>query len=125
MNGKKKKTVLIVDDHRMILKLVSEIIEDAGYAAVIVSSGREALQALQDNEPDVMLLDIVMPDMNGFDVLRELKRSSRCAVIACSFDSANSKRALSLGAKAFLTKPYDHQELLDAIAELIGRADTP
>jgi two-component system sensor histidine kinase ChiS len=63
--NKKKKLVLIVDDHIMILKLTAEILEEAGYDATTVSSGREALEVLENQKPDVMLMDIYMPDMSG------------------------------------------------------------
>ncbi len=121
--GKKKKLVLIVDDHITILKLTAEILEEAGYDAEIVSSGREALDVLENRKPDVMLLDIVMPDMSGFDVLTGMKSASRPAVIACSFDPGSRDRALSLGADAFLAKPYGQKELLEKIDEITHKPD--
>lgn len=121
---KKKKLVLIVDDHIMILKLTAEILKEAGFDATTVSTGREALEVLENQKPDVMLLDIYMPDMSGYDVLSGMKHSSRPAVIACSFDPSSQERALSLGADAFLAKPFGQKELLQKIHEITGPPDT-
>jgi PAS domain S-box-containing protein len=115
-------TILIVDDFPANLNLLRTILIPTGYKIIEASSGVEALEITRQEQPTIILLDIMMPEMDGFDVCRELKNNPKTRDIAIIFvsakDSANAKvKGLALGAVDFITKPF-HQE------EVIARVET-
>jgi DNA-binding response OmpR family regulator len=112
-----KKRVLLVDDHPKLANVVRIALRLAGFEVTTASSGQEGLEFVRANHFDVMLLDIRMPDMNGFEVLREIRRFSRTPVIASSATLEYSTRALESGANAFLPKPFK----IDQLTELINK----
>jgi two-component system KDP operon response regulator KdpE len=107
-----KKRVLIVDDEPRIGKILCLKLRLGGFECISVTTGSEALAVAQKQSPDLMLLDIVMPGMDGFQVLEKLRAFSRLPVIAFSAKSENGPRALELGADAFLAKPFDVDDLV-------------
>ncbi|HJU24579.1 MAG TPA: response regulator, partial [Casimicrobiaceae bacterium] len=114
---KKRVRVLVVDDELRNTKLVEAILSREGYDVVSAANGREALEAVASLHPDLILLDVMMPDMSGFEVAAELKRRPDATgipiVMVTSLDDRTSKlRALDSGAEEFLTKPIDRAELL-------------
>jgi two-component system KDP operon response regulator KdpE len=108
----RKKCVLIVDDEPRIGKILGLKLRLVGFECISVTTGAEALTVVQTQSPDLMLLDIVMPGMDGFQVLEKLRTFSRLPVIAFSARSENGPRALELGANAFLVKPFDVDDLV-------------
>jgi len=108
----RKKRVLIVDDEPRIGKILGLKLRLVGFECISVTTGSEALAVAQKQSPDLMLLDIVMPDLDGFQVLEKLRAFSRLPVIAFSARSENGPRALELGADAFLAKPFDVDDLV-------------
>ena len=117
-----KKLVLVVDDHPKLLRFVEISLKLSGFDVVCSGSGREALEQIRSTKPDIMLLDIVMPDMDGFEVLRQLRAFSRMPVIALSASPANHQPALQLGANVFMPKPFAPDELVSRINDLLNRA---
>jgi DNA-binding response OmpR family regulator len=117
--AKVKKRVLLVDDERAILNVLSIKLRISGYDVVAASSGKEALDVISSACPDVMLLDVVMPGMDGFEVLEKLRASSELPIIVFSARPENAQKALSLGANDFLAKPLDVDDMIKRIEQLL------
>jgi two-component system KDP operon response regulator KdpE len=114
----KKTRVLVVDDHPKLMNFMRLGLKFAGFEAVTVDSGKNALEAVGSNNLDVVLLDIRMPDMDGFEVLRRLREFSQIPVIAYSATPEYLTPALESGANAFLAKPFDMDQLTELINKL-------
>ena len=105
-------TILLVDDHPLNISLLEHLITKLGHQAITATSGREALQKLNEKELDMVLLDIVMPDMSGIEVLTEIRKTyspSQLPVIMVTAEdnSAIMLEAVEEGANDYVTKPYD------------------
>jgi two-component system KDP operon response regulator KdpE len=98
--------VLVVDDQPKVLRFIEIGLNLRGFEVITETSGRGALEIMKSREPDVMLLDILMPEMDGFEVLRQLRKFSGIPVIAFSADPANRNEALENGASDFVSKPF-------------------
>jgi len=112
-----KENILIVDDNRANLYLLSKVLTEHGYAVRAVRSGAEALEAVQSFPPDLILLDIMMPEMNGYQVCQTLKASAGTHTIPIIFISAldeteDKVNAFSLGGVDYITKPLRFEEVL-------------
>ena len=115
------KKILLVDDHTGVLRLLAIELKLEGYDIVTAVNGKEALELIYNGSPpDLVVLDIVMPVMNGFEVLARLREYSRLPVIVHSFDESNKERALKSGADDFVLKPFDPDELLKKIRRLLN-----
>jgi two-component system, OmpR family, KDP operon response regulator KdpE len=117
--AKAKKRVLLVDDERAILRILSIKLRISGFDVVIASGGKQALDLIGAACPDIMLLDVVMPGMDGFEVLKELRTTSELPVIVLSARPENAQKALSLGANDFVSKPLDFNNLIKRIEQLL------
>jgi len=111
--------VLVVDDDPDILDALSEILEVEGYEVQRARNGREALQALEHAPPDLVLLDLMMPVMDGWEFARSLEPSSRPPIIVLSADRNVSVKAQEIGALGWLAKPFELAELLAAVRRAI------
>ena len=113
--------VLIIEDDRAICSFIRRVLEANGYEAVIVSTGREAISLLASHCPDVVLLDLGLPDMDGLAVLESLRRWSLMPVVVVSArtDEREKVRALDAGADDYITKPFGTSELLARIRTAI------
>jgi len=114
-----KACVLVVDDDAKILRFVRTSLTLAGYEVVTATTGEEALQLQKSKKPDVMLLDIFMPGMDGFEVLRRLRATSELPVIVFSAHASAAGEALGLGANDFLAKPFMPDELAKRIEHIL------
>lgn len=119
-----KHTVLVVDDEGAIRKLLRVILEDQNYHVIEAESAKSGLSAIATRRPDVVLLDLGLPDMSGMDVLRRLREWSRVPVLILSVrESAEQKTvALDAGADDYVTKPFDAKELLARLRAIQRRA---
>jgi len=106
-----KKRVLVVDDEVHILNFVRIGLTLAGYEVITTVSGKEGLWLVEREKPDVILLDIVMAPMDGFEVLERLQAFPQIPVIVFSARSHIAERALRLGASDFVAKPFRPEEL--------------
>ncbi len=116
MTQKERPLILIVDDAHISLKLAAEILGSNGYRVALADSGTAALSFASEKCPDLILLDIVMPDMDGFEVCRKLKESERTAAIPVIFltghaDNGSITRSYDLGGAGCLTKPFNSAEM--------------
>jgi DNA-binding response OmpR family regulator len=118
------ETILIVDDDRAIAQLVAMRMSAAGYKALTASDSLTGLEAAKLHRPDLILLDIRMPEMDGFEFHRRLKEVPELARTPVIFISANSqesarRQALVSGARYYLTKPYEPNDLVGAVRTVL------
>ncbi len=118
------KKVLIVDDEPDTLELVKLVLESGGFETVLAANGKEALNELEASRPDLVLLDIMMPDMDGWEVFRRIKESNVNMPIAILTAKAqNFDRLLGLHvlkADDYITKPFGKNELISRVRKLAG-----
>jgi two-component system, OmpR family, KDP operon response regulator KdpE len=115
----KTKCVLVVDDHVKVLRFIEIDLKLRGFKVITTTSGEEALKIVKSAEPDIMLLDVVMPGIDGFTVLKELRTFTEMPVIAFSASPGNQDEALRLGANDFVHKPFDPDEMAEKIKGLL------
>ena len=123
MHGRPK--VLIVDDEPDVLLTLRMILEAEGFDPSLAADGETALRRIDDEHPDLVLLDIMMPVLDGWFVLAELAgRSRRPCVVVCSAKSSDADRlrARELGADEYVTKPFEPDDLLAVIRRVLARA---
>lgn len=123
----KDRLVLVVDDEARIVNFVRMNLELEGCRVITASNGREALERVRDNLPDIVLLDIMMPGMDGFETLRRLRQFSAVPVIILTAkdDTDDRIRGLELGADDYIGKPFEHRELVSRIRAVLRRHATP
>jgi len=119
-------TVMVVDDSLTVRKITSRLLEREGYKVITAKDGVDAIESLIDNVPDVILSDIEMPRMDGFDFVRNIRADERLKsvpVIMITSRLADKHRdyAMEIGANHYLGKPYQEEELLDLIAKYARR----
>lgn len=122
MSGRRR--VLIVDDEPDVLLTMRLILESEGFEPALAADGETALRRIDDEQPDVVLLDIMMPVLDGWFVLAELAgRSRRPRVIVCSAKSSpvDIARAEELGADHYVTKPFEPDDLVAIIRATLAR----
>lgn len=118
--------ILIVDDEPAIILSLDFLIRKAGYIPFIARNGQEALDIVAAERPHIVVLDIMMPDVDGYEVCRRIKEDSATADTRIIFLSAKSKfddieRGLALGADFYITKPFSNKHLMEKIRELAER----
>lgn len=113
----KKRSVLIVEDEQCIQHFMAAVLGTNGYEAATASSGAETLEKCRIVQPEVMLLDLGLPDMDGFEVLQKIREKYRFPVVVVSARTGEEDRgrAMELGADAYVTKPFRTDELLECI----------
>jgi two-component system KDP operon response regulator KdpE len=116
--------VLIVEDDPNIVDLIRSNLLVRGFDVQVSSSGSDALELIEKSEPSVVLLDLMLPTVNGFDLCREIRQQSDVGLIVVSSraDESDKVRALNLGADDYLTKPFDVEELLARMAATLRRS---
>ena len=116
----KKPRVLAVDDHPKVLRFVEIDLRLRGFEVITTTSGSEALELVKSAKPDIVLLDIIMPGMDGFEVLSKLRDFTQLPVIAFSASPGNYHEAMRLGANDFMPKPFQPDEMARRIKALLG-----
>ncbi|MFH2202471.1 MAG: response regulator [Elusimicrobiota bacterium] len=114
----KERRILAVDDDESILNVLSRFLKPLGYALAIASSGAEALEIIRRQPPDLILLDINMPGIDGLEVLRQARQlipAVPVIMVTGSDDAEVAKQAMALGAVDYVTKPFDLGYLEDSI----------
>jgi two-component system, OmpR family, response regulator len=117
--------VLVVEDEPTLVQLLQANLEFEGYEILIANDGREALEMVRSQAPDVMLLDVMMPVLDGWDVLRFMRGGgidTRVIVVTARAEDDERLRAWELGCDEFITKPFDIESLLQTVFEVAGRS---
>jgi CheY-like chemotaxis protein len=125
MNDARPTRVLVVDDERDVRTLVCHILVDQGYEVDSAADGREALEKIRTGAPDLVVLDLMMPEVDGWHVLRELKgvpSAPRVVVLSAFGDAA---RVAEAGAVGFLAKPFRFAQLIDACRRALDPSASP
>ncbi len=117
--------ILVVDDDPSVLKLVQLNLEIEGYEVVTASNGREALEMVARERPALVVCDVMMPVLNGLEVVSRLRRDEATASLPVVMLSAKAqdidvKHGKEAGADEYVTKPFDPEELIDAVKRLIA-----
>jgi DNA-binding response OmpR family regulator len=121
------KTILIADDKANIRNLVREYLEAEGFRVVVAANGREALYAARQEKPDLILLDIMMPEMSGYDFLKTYRkeRDTPIILLTAKLDETDKVLGLELGADDYVTKPFGMKELVARINAVLRRTGRP
>ncbi|MCF2972511.1 response regulator [Synechococcus sp. Nb3U1] len=116
--------VLVVEDSQSQREMISNLLKQSGLEVTVVGDGLEALEAVQGDRPDLIVLDIVMPRMNGYEVCRRLKAdplTQNTPIVMCSSKGEEFDRywGIRQGADAYIAKPFQPQELVGTIKQLL------
>jgi two-component system, OmpR family, alkaline phosphatase synthesis response regulator PhoP len=115
--------ILIVDDEPKITQLVRDYLERSGFAVVTARDGREAVMRARTDRPDLIVLDLGLPDLDGLDVTRQLRRDSQVPIIMLTARDGEADRVagLELGADDYVTKPFSPRELVARVRAVLRR----
>ncbi len=124
MEGQKFKSVLLVDDEPNILVALEFLIRQQGLKVFKASNGHKALELMAAHVPSIVVLDVMMPGMNGFEVARKIRNNPAFEDVRIIFLTAKGTQADRLngyanGGEIYLTKPFENQELIDIINEVV------
>jgi DNA-binding response OmpR family regulator len=118
-------TILVVDDEPRIVQLVRDYLEHSGFAVLVATDGQSALRAARTGRPDLVVLDLALPGLDGLDVARALRREGDVPIIMLTARTEESDKlvGLELGADDYLTKPFSPKELVARVRAVLRRAD--
>ncbi len=121
----KKTSVLVVDDELSIIKFLRTNLEAAGFKVLAAMNGAEALHVFETELPSLVILDIVMPEMDGFEVCHRLREWTQVPIIMLSAkgDESDKVKCLDLGADDYITKPFGKDELIARVRAVLRRAE--
>ncbi len=119
------KVILVVDDEPKIVQLARDYLEHAGFAVLAAGDGTAALQTIRARKPDLVVLDLGLPGMDGLDVTREVRRTSRLPIVMLTArdDELDKVLGLELGADDYLTKPFSPRELVARVRAVLRRTE--
>jgi DNA-binding response OmpR family regulator len=117
--------ILIVDDDRPSLKMTAFLLREEGYTVFTADNGQDALRMIEEKTPDLLILDVMMPGMDGLEVTRRIRRSTNLPIIILSAKGETSDRVtgLDVGADDYLAKPFEPAELLARVRAVLRRAE--
>jgi DNA-binding response OmpR family regulator len=122
-----RRTILVVDDEPRIVELARDYLEHAGFRVITASDGRAALDSARRDRPDLVVLDLGLPGLDGLDVTRELRKDGSLPIVMVTArdDELDKLLGLELGADDYLTKPFSPRELVARVKAVLRRADRP
>ena len=120
-----QKTVLIIEDEEDAAELFAEMMRVSGFRVLKTSTSKPAISMMTEDKPDIVLLDIMMPEISGLDILRQMRRDSNLSnipviVVTAKSMPADIKNGMEAGASTYLTKPVGFQELREAVNRTLG-----
>ena len=118
--------VLVVEDNHNILISIEFLLRNASYAVITASDGVRGWAALEEHQPDLVVLDIMLPALDGFELCRRVRatpalKSTKVLILSARGHEAEIEKGLHLGADAYLRKPFGTREFLDTVARLLAR----
>jgi DNA-binding response OmpR family regulator len=124
------RKILVVDDEPILVETIDYNLKQAGYQVITVADGASALEAARRETPDLIILDIMLPEMDGLEVCRQLRRESNTAttpimMLTAKGDEIDKVVGLEVGADDYVTKPFGRRELLARVRALLRRAEYP
>ena len=122
----KRNRILVVEDEESLLKLESILLSSKGYSVTGVMDGRAALEEVKANKPDLVILDIMLPEMDGFEVCRRIKDDPELShipvlILTAKKNCQDLDRGQVAGCDAYITKPFKSAMVLDKVQELLNR----
>jgi len=123
----RQKSILIVDDEINILVPLKFLLERNQYAVFLAQSGKDALDSIAQRKPDLILLDIMLPDLDGYEIFREIRKNSdwddiKVICLTAKNRDVDIAKGLNLGFDAYITKPFSNADLLNRIRTILGQA---
>ena len=123
-----RRTVLVVEDDAPLRRMIGVFLRAAGYRVCAAEDGPTGLALARDERPDLVLLDLMMPGLDGWEVLRRIKGEALTAaipvlVLTASVDAPLTEQALRLGVTRFLTKPIDSRVLVESVDAVVGQTE--
>lgn len=117
-------TAIVIEDDDDIRGLLEVVLGQSGVEVTAVASGAAGLEAIQAQEPDLLLVDVGLPDMEGYDLVRQVRPqlSGRIVMLSARSQEADVRQGLDAGADEYLTKPFRPRELRERLAELLDRS---
>ena len=117
-----RKTIMVIDDSIVIRKMIEIALEDEDFNIVTAISGKEGLENIESQQPNLVILDMMLPDMNGIDVLKTIKSNKNLPVIMLSGKDSPQliESAKEIGVDDFLPKPFRDEELVEKVRTLVG-----
>ncbi len=117
--------ILVVDDTPSIRELISGYLRDRGHQVVEAFDGKDGLTKALDNQPDIVVTDVVMPEMNGFELCRSLKKNpitQNVRIVVCTSKNQDIDRlwGMKQGADIYLTKPFTEEEIMQAVRSVVA-----
>lgn len=112
--------VLVVDDEQAILRFISILLKHYGFEAITTTNGLDAITLIKDKQPDVVLLDILMPELSGHEVFERIRSFSQVPVIAFSANREALLKAVNMGFNDSISKPFDPQALVVKIESVVN-----
>lgn len=121
----RNKLILVVDDEERMARFIRLNLEHDGFQVVEANRGMQAIQLLRDRMPDVIILDVMMPDIDGFEVLQLIRETSQVPVIMLTAkgEEDDRVRGLELGADDYITKPFSPREMVSRVRAVLRRTD--
>src|SRR5467141_931038 len=118
-------TILVVDDEPRIVQIVRDYLQHGGFAVLVASDGPTALRTARTGRPDLVILDLALPGLDGLDVTRALRREGEVPIIMLTARTEESDKlvGLELGADDYLTKPFSPKELVARVRAVLRRAE--
>ncbi len=119
------KTVVLIEDERNIIEAISFILSRDGWEVKTHSNGRDAVEAVRARRPDLVILDVMLPDRNGFDILKDIRADAELAatpvlMLTARGQDKDREMAERAGASRYMTKPFSNAEVLAAVHDLVG-----
>lgn len=119
------KRVLLAEDEPNIIESITFLLDRAGYTVSVETDGRAALDAVREDCPDVLILDVMLPSLDGYEILKQLRSDPTCAKLPILMLTAKGQRedretAFEHGADLFITKPFANAEIVSAVETLMG-----
>ncbi len=123
----KGRRLVVVEDEPHVIDLIRTTLESAGFVVSGAMTGREGIERIRNELPDLALLDVNLPDISGFDVLANVRQSlgTPCIMLTVQDDEDSRVRGLELGADDYIGKPFGHRELVSRVKAVLRRAEAP
>ena len=122
------KTILIVDDEAYIVTSLEYVMQSAGFEVAVAYDGEEALAKIDEKVPDLVILDLMMPKLDGFEVCEKIRENPlwkdiRIIILTAKGRDIERKKGMSLGADDYMTKPFSTRDILNRVKELLAESE--